>query len=71
MEDLRDIAIITQQMLEHQTQELAASSATIHTLSVTLAEVQAIERSRDLEMLEMIRIIRELERRLGGAPGAS
>jgi hypothetical protein len=39
MEDLREIDIITQQMLEHQTQELAASSATIHTLSATIEKI--------------------------------
>lgn len=48
MEDLREIAIIMQQMLEHQTLKLVASSATIHTMSVTLQEVQA--RERELEI---------------------
>jgi hypothetical protein len=58
-------------MMEHQAQKLAASSSTIHTLSATIEEIQSRERSRDLEMLEMIRIIRDLERRSGGAPGPS
>ena len=71
IDDLRAIAAITQEMMEHQAQELAASSSTIHTLSATIEEIQARERSRDMEMLGMIRIIRELERRSGGAPGPS
>ena len=57
--------------MEHQAHELAASSSTIHTLSATIEEIQARERSRDMEMLGMIRIIRELERRSGGAPRPS
>ena len=70
MQDQREISVITQQMLEHQTQELAATTATVHALRVSLEEVRARERARDAEMLGMIRIIRDLERRLGGAPGA-
>jgi hypothetical protein len=68
---LRAVAAITQEMMEHQAQELAASSSTIHALSTTIEEIQTRERSRDMEMLGMIRIIRELERRSGGAPGPS
>lgn len=39
IDDLRAIAAITQEMMEHQTQELSASSSTIHTLSATIEEI--------------------------------
>ena len=67
-EDLREIAVITQQMLEHQTQELSAASATIYTLVSILDQIQTREMERDREMLGMMAIVRDLQRRSGGAP---
>ena len=70
IQELRDIAVMTQELLELKTQELTTTIATVHALTVSLEEVRARERARDAEMLGMIRIIRDLERRLGGASGA-
>ena len=70
MQEMREMAVVTQQMLQHQTQELAATRATVQTLRASLEEAQARERSRDVQMLHLVRIVRELERRSGGASGA-
>ena len=70
LRELRDIAVMTQELLELKTQELAATTARVHALTVSLEEVRARERARDAEMMSMIRIVRELERRLGGPSGA-
>ena len=47
MQELRDIAVMTQELLELKTQELAATTATVHALTVSLEEVRARERARD------------------------
>ena len=67
-EDLREIAVITQKMLDHQNQELSAASATIFTLVSTLDQIQTREMERDREMLGMMAIVRDLQRRSGCVP---
>ena len=66
-QDMREISGITQEIIEHHTQELAIASATIHKLSATLEKVQAREISRDVALLGMIKVIKGLERKLGGS----
>ena len=68
MQELRDIAVMTQEMLELRTQESASTSATIHALRVSLDELRAREVAREEERIGMRQTIRELERRLRDTP---
>lgn len=70
IQELREILMTTRQRLENQARELAAARATIHTLGVALEEVRARERAREWESLELLRMVRDLERRSGGTSGA-
>ena len=70
MQELRDIAVMTHEMLELRAQESTSTGVTILALRTSLEEMRARERVRDEEMIGMRQTIRELERRLGDTPRA-
>jgi chromosome segregation ATPase len=67
--DLRDIAVIMQDINERQAEELAAAHTRILTLEHMLAESQAREANRDKRMEELTEVVRSLQRKLEDPPG--
>jgi uncharacterized protein YoxC len=67
--DLRDIAVIMQDINERQAEELAAAHTQILTLEHMLAESQAREMDRDKRMEELTEVVRSLQRKLEDQPG--
>ena len=71
VQDLRDIAVIMQDINERQSDELAAANTRILTLERMAEDSQARERDRDQRIAELTEMIRGLQRKLGDTPGDS
>lgn len=67
--ELRDIAVIMQDINERQAEELATAHTQILTLEHMLAESQAREMGRDKRMEELTEVVRSLQRKLEDPPG--